>query len=240
MRLSIALVLAFSLGSVGGTTGEARDLDAASPMEGPAWLRSSRLGSFGASLPAVTLRLVDVDGCLSSSEADVMSDGVTSLFRTLGLHVDWTRDDPGVAFDKGDEVEVPVIVLRRQPPHHAPDNVLGLVDHVKTPPSPIWVFVDNIRRTLGHGTTTTPTETEGRELAVAVGHVVAHELVHALSPRHPHATSGLMGPSLNRQSLLAERATLDKGWVRSLHEGLAAIAGSSDETRVTRRLPVAP
>jgi hypothetical protein len=72
---------------------------------------------------------------------------------------------------------------------------------------------------------------------VAIGHVVTHELVHALAPRHPHATSGLMGSTLNRQSLLAERATLDKGWVRSLHEGLAALAGTDDEQKVTRGLP---
>jgi hypothetical protein len=232
------IVLELALGVLVTATAHASDLELGSQVAGPGWLHSPRLGALGswAAGRSVTLRLVDVDQCLSSSEFASMSDEVTALFRTLGLDVAWSRDDPGIGFDTQEGVEVPVILLRRPPPHQEPANVLGLVAHVETPPSPIWVFTGNIRWALGH-TGDVRTDSEGRELAVAVGHVVAHELVHALAPDHPHATSGLMGPSLNRQSLLAERASLGKGWVRSLHEGLAALAGGTPEPRVTRGLP---
>ena len=230
MRIVLALALVTA-------TAHANDLERQSQLAGPGWLYSPRLGALGspAAGRSVTLRFVDVDQCLSSSEFALMSDQVTTLFRTLALDVAWSRDDPGIGFDNRERVEVPVILLRLPPPRQGPGIILGRVTHVETPPSPIWVFAGNIRWALGH-TGDVSTDSEGRELAVAIGHVVAHELVHALVPRHPHATSGLMGPTLNRQSLLAERAILDKGWVRSLHEGLAALAGASDELKMTRGL----
>jgi hypothetical protein len=232
------IALAFALGILATAPAHASDLERASQVAGPGWLHSPRLGALGSSAAerSVTLRFVDVDQCLSSQEFALMADEVTALFRTLGLEVAWNRDDPGIGFDAREGVEVPVVLLRRPPPHQSPGNTLGLVAHVETPPSPIWVFTGNISWALGH-TGSAPSDREGRELAVAIGHVVTHELVHALSPRHPHATSGLMGPTLNRQSLLAERATLDKGWIRSLHEGLAALAGSAEDLKVTRGLP---
>lgn len=232
------IVLASALGVLVATTSHANDLERASQVAGPGWLHSPRLGALGSSAPArsVTLRLVDVDQCLSPAEFVSMSDEVTALFRALGLDVAWSRDDPGIGFDTSEGVEVPVILLRRPPPNQSPGNILGLVAHVDTPPSPIWIFTGNIRWALGQ-TGRAPSEADGRELAAAIGHVVAHELVHALAPRHPHSTSGLMGPTLNRQSLLTERTTLDKGWARSLHEGLAALWGGAPEPKVTRGFP---
>jgi hypothetical protein len=232
------IVLAFALGVLVTTAVHADDLERTSQVPGPGWLQSPRLGALGSSAAerSVTLRFVDVDRCLSSWEFVVMSEQVSGLFRALGLEVAWNRDDPGIGFDAREGVEVPVILLSRPPSRQTPAYVLGLVVHVERPPSPIWVFTGNIRWALGQ-TGSVPSDSEGRELAVAIGHVVAHELVHALSPRHPHATSGLMGPTLNRQSLLAGRASLDKGWVRSLHEGLAALAGDDPEPRVTRGFP---
>jgi hypothetical protein len=112
------IVLAFALGILATNSAHASDLERTSQTGGPGWLHSPRLGALGSSAAerSVTLRLVDVDQCLSSSEFALMADEVTALFRTLGLDVAWSRDDPGIGFDAREGVEVPVILLRRAPP----------------------------------------------------------------------------------------------------------------------------
>ena len=173
--------------------------------------------------PRVTLRWVDVHGSLAPPEFDAMAKDVSSLFRKIGLNVAWARAEPGEGFEGDDVTEIPVIALRSSSTRSDPEHVLGLVARDHAPPSPIWIFINELRWALGH-TGSAPTEHERRELAVAVGHVIAHELSHALAPRQAHAASGLMGPSLGRDRLLAPGATLDQEWVRSVRSGLAVLA----------------
>jgi hypothetical protein len=64
----------------------------------------------------------------------------------------------------------------------------------------VWVFVDNVRETLG----LSPTDerpASARRLGIALGRVVAHEVVHTLAPRFPHTRRGLMREALGNLDL---------------------------------------
>ncbi|MFI5183643.1 MAG: hypothetical protein ACHQNV_04535 [Vicinamibacteria bacterium] len=186
----------------------------------------------------VTLRWVDVEKSLAPSQVDVVSEEVLSLFRDLDVPLVWTRREAGLAFSTT-RGEVPVIVLRVQPEHLGRERILGLVIRDHEPPSPVWVFVDNIRWTLGQSGGA-PSPGERRELAVAVGRVVAHELVHALAPEHPHAVAGLMAPTLKRADLLAAGAPLDWSWVSSVRSGFAVLVGDRPMSPGLARGPSGP
>jgi len=54
-----------------------------------------------------------------------------------------------------------------------------------------------------------------RRVGLALGRVLAHELIHALLPDRPHADAGLMSEAM-RQPLLAP-VTVDEGFRAALH-----------------------
>jgi hypothetical protein len=58
-----------------------------------------------------------------------------------------------------------------------------------------------------------------RALAIALGRVVAHEVVHALAPSVPHG-KGLMSASLNRNQLTASSITVEADVVLAVQSAL--------------------
>jgi hypothetical protein len=60
------------------------------------------------------------------------------------------------------------------------------------------------------GPTVTLEPASVRALGIALGRVVAHELVHALAPSVPHG-AGLMSEKLTRRQLTAGRLPVDPG-----------------------------
>jgi hypothetical protein len=180
--------------------------------------------------PALTVSLVDVEGLLSDEGVVLLTAEVRGVFREIGVNARVVRAAPGRPIEEGEGVVVPVIARRRQPPNLGPDRIMGLVLRDHAAPSPVWVFVDNVRSTLR---TREGIATDARELGVAVGRVVAHEVIHALAPRHPHALTGLMAPVLDRVGLLGPRLAPEESCARSALAGLAAILG-------TPRPPVDP
>ena len=134
-------------------------------------------------------------------------DEARSLLRRMGATVSWRRGDAGELARPG---EVRVILLDRTADSSG-RPVLGA-----TPPrfdvAPfVWVHVPNVRAVIGlavRGPAFTMPPLASRDLAFALGRVVAHELVHALAPSVPHGT-GLMSAALTRRHLTAPSIPFD-------------------------------
>ena len=151
--------------------------------------------------PALRLVWLDPTGVGVGVEA-VARDEARSLLRKMGATVSWRRGDAGELARPG---EVRVILLDRTADNLSGKPVLGA-----TPPrfdvAPfVWVHVPNVRAVIGldpRGFAFTMPPPASRALAIALGRVVAHELVHALAPSVPHGT-GLMSVSLTYRQLTA-------------------------------------
>jgi hypothetical protein len=120
---------------------------------------------------------------------------------------------------------VKVVVLPRPQRGRALSaNVMGEVACAPAVTS-IWVFLEAVGRALGH-------EPGGRarwsarvehELGVAMGRVVAHELVHLLAPERPHAAGGLLAGSVSRSDLLRSTLTLPEDLRAQLRAATVAL-----------------
>jgi hypothetical protein len=148
------------------------------------------------------LRLVWVDptGVGVGAEA-VARDEARSLLRKMGATVSWRRGDAGEPARPG---EVRVILLDRTT-ESSGKAVLGATPpHFEVAPF-VWVHVRSVRAVIGldpRGSAFAMAPPALRALAVALGRVVAHELVHALAPSVPHGT-GLMSAGLTTRQLTA-------------------------------------
>ena len=130
------------------------------------------------------------------------------LLRMMGVEATWRRGDARELARQG---EVRVILLDRPAWRELGVPVLGA-----TPPNfavaPfVWVHLPCISSVIGLG----PGRAGGwldppdaRTLAIAVGRVIAHEVVHAVAPSVTHGT-GLMAASLGRRQLTAAKVTFD-------------------------------
>jgi hypothetical protein len=154
------------------------------------------------------LRLVWMDPARAASGLERLSrKEAEGLLRRMGLRVSWRNGDDREMARPG---EVRVIFLDRPAKRESGAPVLGA-----TPPtfdvSPfVWVHVPGVRLSLG-----LPRRPEARTdllasrlLAVAVGRVIAHEVVHALAPAVPHGT-GLMSATFTRRQLTAPSIRCD-------------------------------
>jgi hypothetical protein len=106
---------------------------------------------------------------------------------------------------------------------------MGAVLRGHRPPSPVWIFLDNVRSALGYTPRRSrpPTEKAERELDVALGRTIAHEVVHAAAPWRPHAR-GLMGRALDRADLTGIRRSLGSDCAAAVRSGLAALARAKE------------
>jgi len=171
--------------------------------------------------PDLTLRWFDVHGLLPGG-FDAVALQVESIFRGIGVDVARSQGEVGGGFEKHQQLEIPVILLRSQPPGLGPRRVMGAVVRGGSRPSPIWIVVDNVRFALGHRGRVPTAETDA-ELAVALGRVVAHEVIHAIAPDHPHEAKGLMHRAIGRSELVGPSEPLDPKCVRSVRNGLQAL-----------------
>jgi hypothetical protein len=137
---------------------------------------------------------------------EALADEVRSIFRGLGVEASWRV---GGSFGGAAMPEVPVILLLDDPVRlRRSQRVLGLVVPDQEPQRAVWVFLENLRLTLGIGRgplDPKQADTIGR----ALGRVVAHEVVHAIAPDTPHAGEGLMRHALGKDFLLGRRAKVD-------------------------------
>lgn len=157
----------------------------------------------------VATRLVWIDpaGVAVGLEA-VARDEARSLLETMGASVSWRRGSAGEIARPG---EVRVILLDRGAARRPGIPILGATPSRFEGAPFVWVHVPNVRAAMGlcpQGPLAAIDPPEVRSLAIALGRVVAHEVVHALAPSIRHGT-GLMSTRLTRRQLTAVRVPID-------------------------------
>jgi hypothetical protein len=134
----------------------------------------------------------------------------SSLLRKMGVRVSWRRGEAGEAARPG---EVRAILLDRGVAFAPGRPVLGATPTRFEGAPFVWVHVPSVRVAMGlppDGPTAAVEPCLVRALGVALGRVVAHELVHALAPSVPHGT-GLMSERLTFRQLTAATLPMDPG-----------------------------
>ena len=155
---------------------------------------------------AVGLVWVDPAGAALEQEA-VARREIQSLLGRMGVPTRWRR---GRAGELASADEVRIILLDRVARRPDGTPVLGA-----TPPrfdaSPfVWVHVPAIQAAVGLCRGRVREAVASRMLAIALGRVVAHELVHVLAPSLPHGR-GLMSECLTRRQLTASSVPVADG-----------------------------
>jgi hypothetical protein len=160
------------------------------------------------------LTLIRYDGHrFIASYFDTMARVVERTFGEIGVKVTWRSGDEPGAFEPGAVLSflIPVVLIDQESSAWGlRDSVMGATMGRPGDRQAIYIFVPNVVRTLGldfHGGIESPTG--GHQLARAVGRIVAHEVVHAAAPLHPHRADGIMGRGLPPRMLLRSRLRLD-------------------------------
>jgi hypothetical protein len=166
----------------------------------------------------VPLVWVDPAGAALGQGA-VAREEARSLLSRMGAAVVWR----GAAADGlARPGEVRVILLDRAAERRPGKPILGA-----TPPrfdvAPfVWVHVPGVRAVLGlppQGSLAAVEAPMVRALGVAIGRVVAHEVVHALAPQVPHGR-GLMSASFSRSQLTAPSISIGEDVLLSVQAAL--------------------
>lgn len=168
------------------------------------------LGPAPAAADPLSPRLVWVDPTGAAVGIDgAAREEAASLLRKMGISVSWRRASPGEPAQGG---EVRVILLDRGGVGASGMPILGATPtRVEAAPF-VWVHVPNVRAVMGirpQGPLATVELPALRALGMALGRVVAHEVVHVLAPSVPHGTGGLMSEALTRRELFATRLPMD-------------------------------
>lgn len=169
-------------------------------------IRTVRAVGEDAVLPLVAvavLRLVwfDPSDVASGTESVARAEAAALLTR-MGVTVSWQRSTSAEVIRSG---EIWVTLIGEGPQPASGPLVLGATSRGQSVASVVWVRVPNVRAALGISRTRSVmalTPIERRALAVAIGRVIAHEVVHARVPSIRHGT-GLMSGSLSRRQLTA-------------------------------------
>jgi hypothetical protein len=126
----------------------------------------------------------------------------SALLTRMGASVSWRRSSTAEVIRDG---EIWVTLVGEGPRSGSGPLVMGATSRSRGVSSVVWVRVPNDRAALGisrsRSVMTLP-PIERCMLAVALGRVIAHEVVHARVPSVPHGT-GLMSRSLSRRQLTA-------------------------------------
>lgn len=156
---------------------------------------------------------------------EIMAREVQTIFGNLDVKVAWKRGALGTTFGEGATPELAVILLPADPVRERQrDRVMGLVAKKQGPNRSLWVFLSNVKWTLGFSTRDQRSLSAKETLQVgrALGRVVAHEVIHAISPEEPHARGGLMEHSLRRSFLVDGEVALEARCARAFLTSLAA------------------
>lgn len=179
------------------------------PFDLEGLLAPRRTGPAPAPARSPSARLVWVDPARAAAGIDGLArNEVGSLLRRMGISVSWRSAVPG---ELGRAEEVRVILLDRAAANASGELILGSTPSHFEASRFVWVHVPNVRAALGlrpDGPLAALELPSLRALAIALGRVVAHELVHALAPPASHGT-GLMSAALTFRQLTAPRLPVD-------------------------------
>lgn len=179
--------------------------------------------------PVVRLAWLDPAGIASGTEVVVQRE-VAKLLREMGVEVLWR---PGDSREPARPGELRVIFLNR--PAQAPRGVAVLGATPASHPGErlVWVHLPSVRAATALGPRTGPERDplSARRLGIALGRVIAHEIVHAVAPALAHG-GGLMAACLNRHMLTAASIAVDPqlGFaIRTALAGATPVSRRSDQ-----------
>lgn len=157
----------------------------------------------------LAVRLAWMDPARAAAGADGIARAETrALLKRMDVLVTWRIGEPGEVARPG---EVRVILLDRAAARASGAPILGATpSHFEGAPF-VWVQVPNLRATVGlrpEEPLATVDMRLVRAFGVALGRVVAHELVHVMAPSAPHG-KGLMSEKLSRSQLTAGRLDVE-------------------------------
>lgn len=157
--------------------------------------------------PAARLVWLDPASAASGTEALVRPE-VTRLLRAMGVTASWRRGEPHELARPG---ELRVIFLDRgaEREHRVP--VLGATPSSFQGERFVWVHVPSVRAAANVSSQRSGPNLDlhsARRLGLALGRVIAHEVVHAIAPELPHGR-GLMSARLDRGMLTATSIAID-------------------------------
>jgi hypothetical protein len=169
--------------------------------------------------PSLSLAWVDVAGTAPWAFSPAASE-LSTLLGSMGIHASVREVDVHAVTTAS---ELTVILLPQRPARsRLSADAMGATSIGAGSQRTMVVFVAEVARTLGlpppRPTWSIP---QRRELGVALGRVVAHELVHALVPAQPHLREGLMAPTLSRVQLRGPAPTI----VPAMAEAMRAALG---------------
>jgi hypothetical protein len=149
-----------------------------------------------------------------------MAAEVGGLLAPADLKLNWNVVPPN---DPARGIPLRVVLMASTARARSGDAPLLGTAHPRAPSPTVRVYHPSLLRTLGLPSSGAPTlpPRARRQLGVALGRVVAHEIVHALRPDLPHAGHGLMASRLTPESLLRGHMRIDAPVIAALREAPA-------------------
>jgi hypothetical protein len=136
---------------------------------------------------------------------------ILSLLDRMGVQAAVREGSPRTV---SGESELTLILLPERPPGARLDrSVMGATHRTREGVRAVWVYAGGVGATLGLDVTRVGDwrAQDRKDFAIALGRVVVHELVHAVTPDRPHLKGGLMAQRMNRRLLLASNLVIDAG-----------------------------
>jgi hypothetical protein len=159
--------------------------------------------------PALRLAWLDVEGVAVGVDGVARSE-CRSVLEGAGLAVEWRRGKGGEEARRGEIRIILVDHLVMDP--YARRSIMGATPAEWRQHPVAWIHVASVRATLGFPPDfpilDLPLKAR-RDLGVALGRVVAHEVVHVLAPGVKHGDSGLMSTMLTRNKLISPRLSME-------------------------------
>ena len=163
---------------------------------------------------------------LLPSGFEAMAKAFERLFRPIGAQVTIERASGVENADQGDAVRV--IAVSRVPASWGLGlDVLAVAPNPSVRQKSVYVILPRVRHELRHLAETAPNVDllrQRTEMTRALSRLIAHEVVHAVAPAHPHAASGLMRARQPRSFLLRQKMKMDPACVAAFEVGLASRA----------------
>lgn len=146
-----------------------------------------------------------------------------ALFEDIGVDVLWRdTDDPTV----DEDAIIRVLLVKSEPASWGLDpGAMGAILSRREPQAMVYIFFPAVLRTLRYRPEVLMerflTEREKRDVARAMSGVIAHEIIHAVVPRLPHADSGLTKCSLDRDFLVRAKGPIHPTSAAHFNQALA-------------------
>jgi hypothetical protein len=149
---------------------------------------------------------------------------VDALLGRMGVQA---RVRLGDARSVASDSELTVVILpRRTPGARLDQTVMGATHRTPEGVRAIWVYAATVAATLGLDLADQVRwpPAARREFGRALGRVVVHELVHAITPDEPHRGGGLMAERMGRSLLLRTDLVIHAGTAEAFRRALGGRA----------------